>query len=51
MRKPEKIVIPPAKQRAHRMLFDDNLPFRARREAPRTQYRRNPKHRNRPGDA
>lgn len=36
------------KHRAHRVLFDQNSPFRrARAEVPRVAYKRQPKHRNR----
>ena len=38
--------LPPVKQRRHRALFDDDLPFRHRVEKPKTQYKRKPKHRN-----
>lgn len=33
------------KERRHRALFDQDLPFRGRVEQPRTQYQRQPKHR------
>jgi stalled ribosome alternative rescue factor ArfA len=39
-----KIQAPP--QRRHRALFDQSLPFRGRVEQPKTQYQRQPKHRN-----
>lgn len=32
------------KYRAHKALFDDELPFRARVERPKNQYSRKPKH-------
>ena len=33
------------KQRVHRMLFDDNLPFKARVEkSKKNEYKRKPKH-------
>jgi hypothetical protein len=35
------------KERRHRALFDQDLPFRGRVERPKTEYRRNPKHPNR----
>lgn len=35
------------KPRAHRALFDDNLPFKGRREEPRTTYKRHSKHKGR----
>ncbi len=39
--------LPPVKERRHRALFDDDLPFRGRVERPKTQYKRKPKHKNR----
>ena len=36
--------VAPVKQRRHRALFDQDLPFRSRREAPKTDYQRKPKH-------
>lgn len=37
------------KQRAHKALFDDNLPFKHRIEKTKKgQYNRRPKHRNNP---
>lgn len=36
--------IQPPKERRHRALFDQDLPFRARVERPKTEYRRRPKH-------
>lgn len=42
--KPIQFKIPATKQRRHRALFDEDLPFRARREEPRTVYRRRAKH-------
>ena len=37
--------IEPIKQRVHRALFDDNLPFKHKVEkAKKGQYKRNPKH-------
>lgn len=39
--------LPPAKPRRHRVLFDRDLPFRGRVERPKTEYRRQPKHRDR----
>ena len=38
--------LPPVKERRHRALFNDDLPFRHRVENPKTQYKRKPKHRN-----
>ena len=38
--------IPQVKQRAHRALFDRELPFQPRVEKPKTQFNRRPKHRN-----
>lgn len=32
------------KHRAHRILFDADLPFRSRRIKPKNQFRRKPKH-------
>ena len=40
-----KILIPAVTQRANRILFDSELPFRGRRETPKTVYRRHPKNR------
>ena len=34
------------KNRAHRVLFDRDLPFKPKREQVKTQYRRQPKHRS-----
>ena len=36
--------IQPPRERRHRALFDQDLPFRARVERPKTEYRRKPKH-------
>ena len=49
--KPIQFTLPPAKQRAHRALFDRDLPFRGRVEQPKTAYTRKPKHRNRNPDS
>lgn len=39
--------IEPMKHRAHRALFDDDLPFKYKVEKPKKgQYQRRPKHRN-----
>ena len=39
--------IEPMKPRAHRALFDDELPFKPKVEKPKKgQYQRRPKHRN-----
>jgi hypothetical protein len=35
------------RSRAHRVLFDDDLPFRGRAEKPRNNYQRRDKHRGR----
>ena len=45
--KPINFTLPSPTKRAHRALFDRDLPFRGRVEPPKTQYRRQPKHRNR----
>ena len=37
----------PNKVRAHRALFDNNLPFKGRAEKLKTTYRRQPKHKGR----
>lgn len=39
--------LPPVKERRHRALFDDDLPFRHRVQKPKTMYKRKPKHKNR----
>ena len=39
--------LPPVRERRHRALFDQDLPFRGRVERPKTEYRRKPKHKNR----
>lgn len=36
--------------RVHRVLFDQDLPFRGRAEERKDAYRRQPKHRNRDTD-
>lgn len=41
----QRIQLTAPKQRAHRALFDENLPFRGRREEDKTAYRRKPKNR------
>jgi len=46
-----QFTLPPVKQRAHRALFDQDLPFRGRVERPKTDYRRKPKHQNRNPDS
>lgn len=38
--------LPPVKQRRHRALFDEDLPFRGRVERPKNVYKRKPKHKN-----
>ncbi len=45
--KPIHFSLPPVKQRHHRALFDDDLPFRGRVQKPKTVYKRKPKHKNR----
>jgi hypothetical protein len=42
--KPISFVLPAPRQRRHQALFDQDLPFRHRREQPKTQYQRRPKH-------
>lgn len=44
---PIQFVLPPVKSRRHRALFDNDLPFRGRRQQPKTVYRRRVKHPNR----
>lgn len=44
--KPIQFKIAAPTQRRHRALFDQDLPFRHRREQPKTQYQRQPKHRD-----
>ena len=41
------IQLPPVRERRHRVLFDQNLPFRGRREQPKTVYQRRPRHQDR----
>ena len=45
--KPIHFALPPVRERRHRALFDEDLPFRGRVERPKTLYRRQPKHKNR----
>ena len=45
--KPIQFVLPPVKERRHRALFDDDLPFRGRVQKPKTIYKRKVKHKNR----
>ena len=45
--KPLQFTLQPVRQRRHRALFDQELPFRGRVEQPKNQYRRKPKHRGR----
>ncbi len=40
------VKIPQLRTRAHRVLFDKELPFHPRREQSRKQYQRRPKNRN-----
>jgi hypothetical protein len=40
------VKIPQLRTRAHRVLFDKELPFHPRREQSRKQYQRHPKNRN-----
>jgi stalled ribosome alternative rescue factor ArfA len=42
--KPIQFTLPPVKERRHRALFDQNLPFRGRVEKAKTEYRRKSKH-------
>ena len=42
-----QFTLPPVRERRHRALFDRDLPFRGRVERSKTEYRRQPKHRNR----
>lgn len=45
--KPIQFKLAPVRQRRHRALFDQELPFRPRVERPKTDYQRKPKHRDR----
>lgn len=45
--KPIHFTLQPVKERRHRALFNEDLPFRPRVERPKTDYRRKPKHRDR----
>jgi stalled ribosome alternative rescue factor ArfA len=45
--KPIHFTIQAPKERRHRALFDEDLPFRGRVEQPKTAYKRKPKHKNR----
>ena len=45
MKRTEKMSIPAPKNRAHFALFSDDLPFRGRRETPKTDFKRRPKNR------
>ncbi len=45
--KPIHFTVLAPRKRHHRELFDRELPFRPRREELKTQYRRQPKHRDR----
>ena len=45
--KPIQFRLEAPKERRHRALFDQDLPFRGRVERPKTEYRRKPKHRGR----
>ena len=42
--KPIHFVLTPVRERRHRALFDQDLPFRGRREQPKTVYQRRPRH-------
>ena len=42
-----QFTLKPVKERRHRALFDQDLPFRGRVERPKTEYQRRPKHRDR----
>lgn len=45
--KPISFTLQAPRQRRHQALFDQDLPFRGRVERPKTEYKRQPKHRNR----
>ncbi len=45
--KPIQFRLEAPRERRHRALFDQDLPFRGRVERPKTEYRRKPKHRDR----
>ena len=42
--KPISFKIDVPRERRHRALFDQDLPFRGRVERPKTEYQRKPKH-------
>jgi stalled ribosome alternative rescue factor ArfA len=42
--KPIHFVLAPVRERRHRALFDQDLPFRHRREQPKTVYQRRARH-------
>jgi hypothetical protein len=42
--KPIHFVLAPVRERRHRALFDQDLPFRGRREQPKTVYQRRARH-------
>lgn len=44
------VKIPRQKTRAHKVLFDKELPFAPKREQPKTAYSRKQKHRNNRND-
>jgi hypothetical protein len=44
VKKSAKIQVPRIRPRAHKALFDAELPFQPRRERDQTLYRRRPKH-------
>lgn len=51
MKKTMTFIIPASKTRAHRVLFDDDLPFKHKVEkSKKNQYQRRPKHRNQLGE-
>lgn len=51
MMKHSNFTVPTGPRRKHRALFDNDLPFRGRRERSRTEYQRRAKHRSRDHDA
>lgn len=48
--KPIQFTVAKPRSRRHRALFDQNLPFRSRREQPKTVYQRHVKHTHRRED-
>jgi stalled ribosome alternative rescue factor ArfA len=45
--KPIQFTLPPVRERRHRALFDQDLPFRGRAEKSRITYNRKIKHKKR----